>query len=82
MLGDDPPEVSVPGEVVPGDEFYSYADKYEADAAELLAPAPLTDEQAAEAQALAVRGVRGVPVRGDGAGRLLPRGAPTAAASS
>jgi D-alanine-D-alanine ligase len=55
VLGDDPPEVSVPGEVVPGDEFYSYADKYESDAAELLAPAPLTDDETTHAQALAVR---------------------------
>ena len=30
VLGDDPPEASVPGEIVPGAEFYSYADKYEA----------------------------------------------------
>ena len=43
VLGDDPPEASVPGEIVPGDDFYSYADKYEASDAELLAPAPLTD---------------------------------------
>jgi D-alanine-D-alanine ligase len=55
VLGDDPPQVSVPGEVVPGDEFYSYADKYESDEAVLLAPAPLTDEQAREAQGLASR---------------------------
>ena len=55
VLGDDPPAVSVPGEIVPGDEFYSYADKYEADDAELLVPAPLTDEQTAAAQALACR---------------------------
>ncbi|MEX1006260.1 MAG: D-alanine--D-alanine ligase family protein, partial [Acidimicrobiia bacterium] len=55
VLGDDPPEVSVPGEVVPGDEFYSYADKYESEAAELLAPAPLTAEQTRQAQELAVR---------------------------
>jgi D-alanine--D-alanine ligase len=55
VLGDDPPAVSLPGEVVPGDEFYSYADKYESDAAELLAPAPLTDEQTRAAQDLAVR---------------------------
>jgi len=55
VLGDDPPEVSVPGEVVPGDEFYSYADKYESDAAELLAPAPLDEAQTAEAQSIAVR---------------------------
>jgi D-alanine-D-alanine ligase len=39
---------------VPGDEFYSYADKYETGEAELRAPAPLTLEQTADAQALAV----------------------------
>jgi D-alanine--D-alanine ligase len=55
VLGDDPPTVSVPGEIVPGDEFYSYADKYEADDAQLLVPAPLTDGQVTEAQALACR---------------------------
>jgi D-alanine-D-alanine ligase len=55
VLGDDPPTVSVPGEIVPGDEFYSYADKYEADDAQLLVPAPLTDAQVADAQLLASR---------------------------
>jgi D-alanine-D-alanine ligase len=55
ILGDDPPAASVPGEIVPGDDFYSYADKYEDEAAQLLAPAPLTDRQTAEAQGLAVR---------------------------
>jgi D-alanine-D-alanine ligase len=55
VLGDDPPTVSVPGEIVPGADFYSYADKYEADDAQLLVPAPLTDEQVAEAQLLACR---------------------------
>jgi D-alanine-D-alanine ligase len=53
VLGDDPPMVSVPGEIVPGDEFYSYADKYEADDAQLLVPAPLTDAEVADAQRLA-----------------------------
>jgi D-alanine-D-alanine ligase len=55
VLGDDPPAVSVPGEIVPGDEFYSYADKYEADDAQLLVPAPLTADQVGEAQNLARR---------------------------
>ena len=73
VLGDDPPEVSVPGEVVPGDEFYSYADKYESDAAELLAPAPLTDEQTRQARDIAVACVRGVPLRSDGARRPVLR---------
>jgi len=55
ILGDDPPLASVPGEIVPGDEFYTYADKYEDDAADLLVPAPLTDDQVAQVRALAVR---------------------------
>jgi D-alanine-D-alanine ligase len=55
VLGDDPPEVSVPGEVVPGDEFYSYADKYERDDAQLLIPAPLTPELTGEVRALGGR---------------------------
>jgi D-alanine--D-alanine ligase len=55
VLGDDPPEVSVPGEVVPGDEFYSYADKYERDDAQLLIPAPLTPELTDEVRALGAR---------------------------
>jgi D-alanine--D-alanine ligase len=54
VLGDDPPAASIPGEIVPGDDFYSYADKYESDDAQLLAPAPLTDAQVGEAQALAL----------------------------
>jgi D-alanine-D-alanine ligase len=55
VLGDDPPEASAPGEIVPGDEFYSYADKYERDEAELLVPAPLSESEASEVQKLAIR---------------------------
>jgi D-alanine-D-alanine ligase len=54
VLGDDPPEASVPGEVVPGAEFYDYADKYERDDARLLAPAPLDAERSDEVRRLAV----------------------------
>ena len=54
VLGDDDPEASVPGEIVPGDVFYTYADKYEGDAAQLLVPAPLSPEATAEVRALAL----------------------------
>lgn len=54
VLGDDPPIASVPGEIEPADEFYSYADKYEDGAARLLVPAPLPDAQADEVRELAV----------------------------
>jgi len=55
ILGDDPPQASLPGEIVPGDEFYSYADKYEQEDAQLLAPAPLSPEQTNEVRQLALR---------------------------
>jgi D-alanine--D-alanine ligase len=55
VLGDDPPEASLPGEIVPGDDFYSYADKYEHADAQLLAPAPLSPEQTDEVRKLALR---------------------------
>jgi D-alanine-D-alanine ligase len=56
VLGSLAPEASIAGEVVPGAEFYSYADKYEDGAARLLVPAPLSDAAMAEVRALAVRG--------------------------
>ena len=36
VLGDRSPQVTGPGEIRPGDDFYSYADKYETDEAELI----------------------------------------------
>lgn len=55
VLGSLEPEASLPGEVVPGAEFYSYADKYEDGTAQLLAPAPLSDAETAAVRELAVR---------------------------
>jgi D-alanine-D-alanine ligase len=55
VLGDDPPRASLPGEVVPAADFYDYADKYEDGKAELRAPAPLSPEETARVQTLAVR---------------------------
>jgi D-alanine-D-alanine ligase len=55
ILGDDPPVASVPGEVEPSADFYSYADKYEDDTARLIVPAPVTAAEAGEVRGLAVR---------------------------
>lgn len=54
VLGNLEPRASVPGEIVPGHEFYDYADKYLEDGAQLLVPAPLSPTEAAEVQRLAV----------------------------
>ncbi|MCC6994212.1 MAG: D-alanine--D-alanine ligase [Deltaproteobacteria bacterium] len=65
VLGNDAPEASVPGEVVPNAEFYSYQAKYiDADGARLVIPAALTPEQAAEARALAVRAFQALELAG------------------
>lgn len=55
-LGDYDPEVSVPGEVIPNSEFYSYDAKYvDANGASMAIPAKLTPEQSRRAQDLARR---------------------------
>jgi D-alanine-D-alanine ligase len=55
VLGDDPPDASLPGEIVPGAEFYDYDDKYRDGAAKLLAPAPLDDAETETVRTLAVQ---------------------------
>jgi D-alanine-D-alanine ligase len=54
VLGNDAPIASVPGEIVPTKEFYSYAAKYIDGDSELLIPAPLSPEQADMIQQLAI----------------------------
>ena len=54
VLEADPPIASVPGEIVPGHEFYDYADKYLDSDCQLLAPAPLEPAQAETVRALAL----------------------------
>jgi D-alanine-D-alanine ligase len=55
VLGNLEPRASVPGEIVPGAEFYDYDDKYVADGSQSIIPASLTVDQIAEVQALALR---------------------------
>ncbi len=52
------PFASLPGEVVPGHEFYDYADKYLDDDCRLLAPAPLAEAQTEQVRRLAVAAFR------------------------
>jgi D-alanine-D-alanine ligase len=55
VLGNENPEASVLGEIVPGHEFYDYDDKYRDDKAKLLIPAPVPPAVAEEACRLAVQ---------------------------
>jgi D-alanine--D-alanine ligase len=55
VIGNHIPEASMPGEICPADEFYSYADKYLFGTAELLIPAPLSVEEVAQVRELAAK---------------------------
>lgn len=55
VLGNAQPEVSLPGEILPGAEFYDYADKYLNGTAGLSIPAQLSDEATTEVRELALR---------------------------
>jgi D-alanine-D-alanine ligase len=55
VLGNDHPQVSVAGEIVPGADFYSYEAKYILDSSELLIPAALSPEQAETIGNLAIK---------------------------
>ncbi len=57
---------ALPGEIVPADEFYTYADKYLRDEAELLVPAPLDETERDRFMDLAVRAGRAVGIEGLG----------------
>jgi D-alanine-D-alanine ligase len=58
VLGNDAPEASVLGEIVPKREFYDYESKYVDDDTELLVPAPVDEATAERAQELALRAFR------------------------
>jgi D-alanine-D-alanine ligase len=64
VLGNDDPIASIPGEIIPGREFYDYAAKYIDDSSELLIPAPLPPETARRAQELAVAAFRAADIAG------------------
>jgi D-alanine-D-alanine ligase len=64
VLGNEDPEASIPGEIIPSDEFYSYRAKYIDDTSELLIPAPIDETTAEEARRMAIEAYKAI----DGAG--------------
>ena len=55
VLGNDDPQASVPGEVIPSREFYDYEAKYLDEGSRLLIPAPLSGSQADDIRRLAIK---------------------------
>jgi D-alanine-D-alanine ligase len=54
VLGNVHARASIPGEIIPGNEFYDYADKYIGDGAQLIVPANLTADEIEAVQHLAI----------------------------
>ena len=64
VLGNDHPEASIPGEIIPAGDFYSYDAKYLDEHSQLLIPAPLPPELQEQVRTLAIEAYRAI----DGAG--------------
>jgi D-alanine-D-alanine ligase len=64
VLGNDEPEASVPGEIIPSREFYDYEAKYLDEGSQLVIPAKLDAARAAEIRRLAVEAFRAVDAAG------------------
>jgi D-alanine-D-alanine ligase len=64
VLGNDRPQASVPGEILPSREFYSYESKYVDGTSGLVIPAPLPPETAEMVRQLAVRAYQAIDCAG------------------
>ncbi len=64
VLGNDELSLSVPGEIIPGAEFYDYEDKYVDGNAQLVIPADIPAAVAAQIEELAVAAYRALRVEG------------------
>jgi D-alanine-D-alanine ligase len=64
VLGNDNPIASVPGEILPSREFYSYESKYIDGTSGLIIPAPLPAEVAEQIREYAVRAYRAIDCAG------------------
>lgn len=64
VLGNDKPEASVPGEIVPSAEFYDYSAKYLDEGSQLIIPAKLNKAATRRVQELAISAFRAVDCSG------------------
>lgn len=64
VLGNDTPIASIPGEIIPSREFYSYEAKYIDGDSELLIPAPIDEHTANYARELALKAYQAIDCSG------------------
>jgi len=71
VLGNDEPEASVPGEVIPSREFYDYDAKYIDEGSKLVIPAPIDERAAREIRRISVLAFQVVGCAGMARGDFL-----------
>jgi D-alanine-D-alanine ligase len=64
VLGNDKPDASLPGEIVPSTEFYDYNAKYLDEGSQLIIPAKLSKSETKEVQRLAIGAFKAVDCSG------------------
>jgi D-alanine-D-alanine ligase len=64
VLGNDAPDASVPGEVIPSREFYDYEAKYLDDGSKIVIPADLDSGTAEEIRRLSIEAFRAIDCAG------------------
>ncbi len=64
VLGNDNPKASLPGEIVPGKEFYDYTAKYLDEGSQLFLPAKITKAETKKVQQLAIAAFKAVDCSG------------------
>ncbi|MEX1020524.1 MAG: D-alanine--D-alanine ligase family protein [Litorilinea sp.] len=64
VLGNHAPIASIPGEVIPGHEFYDYEAKYLDDSSRLVIPAELEADQVRQVQEMALAAFRALDAEG------------------
>lgn len=64
VLGNESPQASIPGEILPANDFYDYEAKYNDTGSRLIIPAPLGTETKSKLQEMAVKAFQAVEASG------------------
>ena len=64
VMGNEHPRASLPGEIIPSNEFYDYEAKYLSGSSQERLPAPIPPKLTAQAQEMAVRAFKAIQGRG------------------
>lgn len=64
VLGNSNPKVSIPGEIIPANEFYDYEAKYESSKTQVIIPAKIAEDLTAKIQKMARQAFKAIDASG------------------